>query len=148
MQSQSDLVGGVPDASFDEIQEYLRLIVVETQYRCQKPSIYFDPDQCYSRKMGTLLPECTHGNECRQDSAYHWNNYNHPMDHKLIVSKPVSTPIWKIADVTTCRHFSKTGHCKAEKDCRFFHSISSLSTHKIDIVKESGQNWALRHGSA
>jgi hypothetical protein len=107
----------------DVLRECLRCLVVETEQRVEKGAAYFDPAECYQRRPGK--PSCQHGAACRQQSGWHWFQYDHPDDHKLLTSPPAefsALATWRLAAVPPCRHYAKSGRCLFADSCRFEHA--------------------------
>ncbi len=105
------------------VRECVRCLVVEAEQRVEKGPAYFEPAECYQRRPGK--PDCQHGAACRQQSGWHWFQYDHPSDHSLIVAPPrVFAPLatWRLASVPPCRHYTKTGSCLFGDRCRFEHA--------------------------
>lgn len=107
----------------DVLRECLRCLVVETEQRVEKGAAYFDPAECYQRRPGK--PSCQHGAACRQQSGWHWFQYDHPDGHKLLTSPPAefsALATWRLAAVPPCRHYAKSGRCLFADSCRFEHA--------------------------
>ena len=105
------------------VRECVRCLVVEAEQRVDKGPAYFEPAQCYQRRPGK--PACQHGAACRQQSGWHWFQYDHPSDHSLIIAPPrefAPLATWRLASVPPCRHYSKTGSCLFGDRCRFEHA--------------------------
>jgi len=140
-----------------ELTEWLHCMSWEVQQRATLEPTYFDPSHCYIRRPGKAI--CLHGADCRQDSAWHWHQFDHPSSHPLLTSPPLICPPWKLSELQVCRHFSKTGCCRANSsggNCRFEH-ISNYDTNtdpkppplqqqkgRHQQQQQHGQAWASR----
>ena len=105
-----------------QIGEWLRCMSWEVQQRASMEPSYFDPACCYIRRPARA--ECLHGADCRQHSAWHWHQFDHPSNHPLLLSPPVACPSWRLGDLQVCRHHIKSGSCRANSadgNCRFEH---------------------------
>ena len=141
--------------SIHNVAEWLRCLVTEVEQRSKKPDEYFYPAECYVQRPSQ--PECLHGASCRQDSAWHWHQFDHPELHPLLVSTPAQCPTWKLGELQSCRHFTRSGSCQAANKCRFEHTLlplplppaassSSSSSSSLlgsaDASADPGQAWA------
>ena len=107
----------------DIVRECLRCVVVEAEQRAEKGPEYFDPAACYQRRPGKSA--CKNGAVCRQESGWHWYQFDHPADHALLASQPrafAALATWRLSAMSACRHYAKSGKCLFGDACRFEHA--------------------------